>query len=413
LTAPDCYTSITGMMKKTVSVLFLALVLFSSGCGSGRDFDSRVNSMARPYLFSIAGWETETVPEEVWHWLSGDGADVDIEGESGVVIEYFDCVSRINSLRYRIGTAAEGADKSSLETELSGLLERKTALVGTVEKILEKQIRDTLAGEGIYNPAGGSGSTFPPVNFRLEELPSVLVISPRDHIESLREFTLRPGMGAPEMESLEANVDGLGVSSLVNEIGGIATYPSIVDSEGSLRFTLDTATEEWLHQYLAFKPLGFRYVLDLSGISRNYEIATMNETLAGMVSKEIGSLVYEKYYSGYKTGTGTASAGGFDFDLEMREIRKAVDAYLAKGEIEQAEEFMETKRRYLATQGYYLRKLNQAYFAFHGAYADRPAYENPIGLEMKELRNRSASLKEFLETAAAMTGSQDLQAAVR
>jgi hypothetical protein len=32
---------------------------------------------------------------------------------------------------------------------------------------------------------------------------------------------------------------------------------------------------------------------------------------------------------------------------------------------------------------------------------------------MKELRNRSASLKEFLETAAAMTGRQDLQAAVR
>jgi hypothetical protein len=198
----------------------------------------------------------------------------------------------------------------------------------------------------------------------------------------------------------------------VVEIGGFgATYPSFVANDASLRFTIDTATEEWLHQYLAFKPLGFLYLLDLTGVSRNYEIATMNETLASMVSKEIGSIVYEKYYSWYEDGYNQNQGTGaeFDFNQEMREIRRAVDRYLVRGEIEQAEEFMEQKRRYLASMGYYIRKLNQAYFAFHGTYADSPTSISPIGVELKEIRSQSASLKDFLDTVAAMTSHQNLR----
>ena len=70
---------------------------------------------------------------------------------------------------------------------------------------------------------------------------------------------------------------------------------------------------------------------------------------------------------------------------------------------------MEEKRQYLASQGYYIRKLNQAYFAFYGAYSDKPAFISPIGLELKELRNRSASLKDFLNTVATMKSRQDLR----
>ena len=38
---------------------------------------------------------------------------------------------------------------------------------------------------------------------------------------------------------------------------------------------------------------------------------------------------------------------------------------------------------------------------------------SPIGLEMKELRGQSASLKDFLNTAAAMTSRQDLTNSIR
>ena len=212
-----------------------------------------------------------------------------------------------------------------------------------------------------------------------------------------------------EKENIEAKVDELGVSSLAVTLGGLATYPSFVTDETSLRFTIDGVTEEWLHQYLAFKPLGFLYLLDLTGVSRNYEIATMNETLAGMVGKEIGSVVYQKYYAQDENGEPEAEPES-DFYREMREIRRTVDEYLARGEIEQAEQFMEQKRQYLVAKGYYIRKLNQAYFAFYGTYADSPTSISPIGLELKELRNQSASLKDFLNTVAAMTSRQDLQA---
>ncbi|MFC1951894.1 hypothetical protein ACFLYI_02485, partial [Chloroflexota bacterium] len=192
-----------------------------------------------------------------------------------------------------------------------------------------------------------------------------------------------------------------------------ATYPSFATNDASLRFTLDTVTEEWLHQYLVFKPLGFRYLLDLTGVARNYEIATINEALAGMVSKEIETMVYEKYYIEYESQQNQVGESEFDFNREMREIRRAVDQYLARGEIEQAEEFMEQKRQYLASNGYYIRKLNQAYFAFHGAYADKPTSISPIGEELKELRRQSASLKDFLNTVAAMTSRQELKEALK
>ncbi len=216
-----------------------------------------------------------------------------------------------------------------------------------------------------------------------------------------------------EIADIEARVDKLGVSSLVVKLGGLSTYPAFVTNEASLRFTIDTATHEWLHQYLVFKPLGFLYLLDLTSVSRNYEIATMNETLVSMVSKEIGSIVYEKYYPEYGNDGNQTAESEFDFNREMREIRKTVDKYLARGEIEQAEEFMKQKRQYLASMGRYIRKLNQAYFAFYGTYADRPTSISPIGLELKELRSQSASLKDFLNTVPIRTSRQDLRDSIK
>jgi hypothetical protein len=87
---------------------------------------------------------------------------------------------------------------------------------------------------------------------------------------------------------------------------------------------------------------------------------------------------------------------------------------LAEGQIESAEQFMNERRDYLAANGYYIRKLNQAYFAFHGAYADSPTSVDPIGTEMKELRRGSASLRGFLDLISAMTSRQALgEAALR
>jgi hypothetical protein len=140
----------------------------------------------------------------------------------------------------------------------------------------------------------------------------------------------------------------------------------------------------------------------------------MNETVAGIVSKEVGAIIYEKYYLG-KEESDTEDNGdesGFDFNQEMRKIRIEVDDLLALGEIDLAEQYMEQKRRYLVSQGYNIRKLNQAYFAWHGTYADEPTSVSPIGTELRELRSRSTSLKGFLDIVVNMTNRQDLKEAV-
>ena len=381
------------------------------------NFDSSLSSIVKPYRFSIVKWEARTIPHEVREWIFGRHEKVD--NEVGTVMEYFSLVDQAKALKSEIEAINAGSGQgnlASLEAELNRVEKQRMALEDAVEKIISKQIKEILAEQGIFNPLVGLKVHFPPLSFTLEKTPYLLVISPRDRIESIREITLRQNLSLEEMEDIEDRVDKLGVSSLVVKLGGFGgTYPAFVVNDASLRFTLDTATEEWLHQYLVFKPLGFLYLLDLIGVSRNYDIATMNETVASMVSKEIGAMVYEKYYSQYE-GDEKQSQGAeseFDFNREMREIRKVVDEYLAQGEIEQAEEFMEQKRQFLASRGYHIRKLNQAYFAFHGTYADKPTSISPIGAEMKKLRDQSASLKDFLETAAAMTSRQDLVESIK
>ena len=380
-----------------------------------QDFDAHLNSIVKPYCFSIVKWESRAIPRQANQRIFGRHKKID--DEVHVVTEYFSIIERIQTLESEIKAINAGnrpGDSASLEAELDMLREQKVALKDTVGQIIEKQIKKTLAQQGIFNPVDRYirlRINFPPLNFTLEEPPHLLVISPRDRIESIKRIILQPSLSLKEIEDIEAEVDKLGVSSLVVELGGLgATYPTFVTDEANLQFIIDTATEEWLHQYLVFKPLGFLYLLDSIGVSRNYEIIVMNETLASIVSKEIGTMVVENYYPQYGNGDHQAEIAGaeFDFNREMRNIRRTVDNYLAQGEIEQAEEFMEQKRQYLASKGYYIRKLNQAYFAFYGTYADSPTSISPIGLELKTLRGQSTSLKEFLDRAATMTSRQDL-----
>ena len=394
-------------------------VLVSGGCVSMTGFNAHVNSTVKTYRFSVAGWQYRTLTQQLAQGVKE--RDEKIEGGAEEVTEYFTLVDRIKALKAQIRVNSNGSvpgDSASLETELKRLQEQQAGLVGTVESVLKKQVIETLAKQGIFHPFDRYikiKAGFPPLNFKMEKLPYLLVISPRERIETIRTNLLRQDITVPDMDKIEAEVDSLGVSSLVAELGGLgATYPTLVTDGASLRFVLDTAAHEWLHQYLAFRPLGFRYLLDITGIAPNYEIATMNETVADIVGREISTEAIAEHYPDYEDGARQKEATGseFDFDREMREIRKAVDRYLALGEVEVAERFMEEKRQYLEEKGYYIRKLNQAYFAFHGKYADRPAFISPIGIELKELRAKSASLKEFLDSVAGMTSRQDLQLAL-
>ncbi len=106
----------------------------------------------------------------------------------------------------------------------------------------------------------------------------------------------------------------------------------------------------------------------------------------------------------------------FDFRAEMHETRVTADQLLADGRIKEAETYMEQRRQIFWDNGYLLRKLNQAYFAFHGAYADVPggaAGEDPVGPAVRALREQSDSLADFINTISWMTSFEQLQQAIQ
>ncbi len=100
----------------------------------------------------------------------------------------------------------------------------------------------------------------------------------------------------------------------------------------------------------------------------------------------------------------------------MHETRVHADELLAEGKIDEAETYMEARRQIFWQNGYLIRKLNQAYFAFYGAYADVPggaAGEDPVGPAVRALRAQSKSLADFVNTIAWMTSFEQLQQAVK
>jgi hypothetical protein len=157
----------------------------------------------------------------------------------------------------------------------------------------------------------------------------------------------------------------------------------------------------------------------------------MNETTASIVGGEIGMLVMQRYYPELVVASHPplqlASAKPafpnpdgdtphFDYRAEMHTTRVTVDAMLAAGKIEEAEAYMEARREIFWQNGYTIRKLNQAYFAFYGAYADVPggaAGEDPVGPAVRALRAQSDSLADFITRISWMTTFEELQAAIQ
>ncbi len=183
----------------------------------------------------------------------------------------------------------------------------------------------------------------------------------------------------------------------------------------SLNWVAEVTAHEWTHHYLIPRPLGWNY--DASPQAR-----AINETVASIVGKEIGRRMVARYYPELlppEPAPDEAAEEGsspeppeFDFRMEMRETRIRVDELLAQGKIEEAEAYMEERRREFVAHGYYIRKLNQAYFAFHGAYAAEPgaAGADPIGPAVRELHARSPDLHTFVARVSSVTTLAELQA---
>ncbi|MBI2958564.1 MAG: hypothetical protein HYY32_06960, partial [Chloroflexi bacterium] len=234
---------------------------------------------------------------------------------------------------------------------------------GAPDREMANRIEAALIAQGLGTTLGPFRALLPPLSFRMAKLPNLLVVSPRDRIEQYKTVLLDPDLTEAQINELEASVDRLGFSSEIERVGGVALYPSMVPDEGRLHDILSTVVHEWTHQYLFFRPLGQAYWA-------GGDMVTINETVAEAAGEEIGQMIYQRYYAGIEPEPPSrpAPSGNFDFRREMRSIRLTVDAMLLQKQVEQAEAYMEERRLYLWQNGYHIRKLNQAYFAFHGSY---------------------------------------------
>jgi hypothetical protein len=152
------------------------------------------------------------------------------------------------------------------------------------------------------------------------------------------------------------------------------------------------------------------------------ELRIMNETTASIAGNEIGEMVIKKYYPELAAGKGQSGRkfapiedDAFNFNAEMHLTRIRVDDLLEEGRIDEAEKYMEQRRQVFVDNGYLIRKLNQAYFAFYGAYADSPvsaAGEDPVGEGVRDLRAQSSTLAGFLREMGTMNSYEDLLKAV-
>jgi hypothetical protein len=367
--------------------------------------------------FQLAAWEAQALQQKLRATLSRPGDDLAPIQQHDLVVDYFDTVDRINHLSREIERIHANpkehnplAAAAPLQAELDRLRAEQEQRRPAVERILQHQIGTILADTGLTT----IGKVWPPVLFQFTESPDVLIISPRDRIVMQNGVHLTPGAPVSEMEQIEAQVEGqLDVSVLIEGTGGFSVYPTMVIAHPDLGWVLDTIVHEWMHTYLVFYPLGWSYF-------KSPDTRTLNETTATIVGNELGQVALARFYpdkvpppgaSDEPAQSGMASSRPrFDYGQTMRETRLHVEKLLAEGRIEEAEAYMEAQRRVLVANGYNLRKLNQAFFAFHGSYAVGPAATDPIGQKLVALREGSPNLLAFVETVRGITTEAELEA---
>lgn len=314
------------------------------------------------------------------------------------------------------------ATSEFLRAQRDRLIARQKQIAPFAEATLQSQVGEALADLGLTT----GGQTIPPILYHTSPAPLALIVAPRDRIIQITNISVLPTLTLDDQIKLEDDVaQSLNVSTLVVPIGGVGVYPTMVTETTDLRWMLDTIAHEWIHNYLNIRPLGLNY-------TTSPELRTMNETTASIAGNEVGIYVLQKHYPemlASSTSRNRVSFNNrslpsnsldepvpFDFRAEMHETRVNADELLAEGKIEEAEAYMEQRREIFWQNGYLIRKLNQAYFAFHGAYADVPggaAGEDPVGPAVRALREQSDSLVDFINTIAWMTSFEELQQAVQ
>ncbi len=428
------------MLKRIESILSLSIVLLlfayllpASSPRPGAILDS-ARAFTRSQEFNYEAWTYDAVWLKLQQSALGLPQYIKREDQIALVLESVRLTESILKAEYQLQLIytdpnIQDKDQASahIRAEIEKLAARQEMVQPIAESVIQAQVTQMLAEQNLTF----LGQPTPSVLYHVSPLPLNLVISRRDKIEQINAISLQPGIALEDQIKLEDDVARtMAASTLIVPVGGIGAYPTMVMRTEYFTWQVGVVVHEWVHNFLSLRPLGFNY-------GTTPELRTMNETAASIVENEIGPLLLKRYYPTFaasRLDPSTTRSGQrlglvawtpnislpddpppFDFRAEMHITRVRADELLAEGKIEEAEAYMETRRQFFWDNGYAIRKLNQAYFAFYGAYADVPggaAGEDPVGPAVRALRERSASLADFLNIIAKMDSYQDLLDAI-
>ena len=414
-----------------VAAVFIILSFFLGGSvvPTGDEIE-RVRAFTRDIEFNFVNWTLNALSVKFNQSAVGTHRYLSSEAGSQILLDYLDLINRNRQLEEQFYAIYAEPDVGDLKTasadvrrELDDLLVQRAELGPLAESILQSQLGSTLKEMEVTF----GGQPIPPVLYHGTPIPMALIVSPRDVIRQDANIPISPDIATESQVALEDQVDAnLDVSSLVVPIGGIGVYPTMVLETNNLNWLAETMAHEWLHNFFSLRPLGMSFLTSPA-------LRTMNETAASIAGKEIGRALIARFYPEHlplespsppqnaKTSRDDQPQEPppepvFKFNAEMRITRVTADELLTDGKIEEAETHMEERRRFFWDHGYRIRKLNQAYFAFYGAYADvpgGPAGDDPVGEAVRTLRAQSPTLAGFLNRISLMSSFEQLQEAVR
>jgi hypothetical protein len=408
-----------------ILVLALFPLLATLSTLAPADPTERVRAYTRDIEFDFVGWTLEAFRLKTFQSALNTQAYLSPAARQQAVLEYLGLVAAVQETQDQISQVYAdpqvqnaAAASAALRQQLASLQSQRQQSEPLAEAILQNQISQVVGEMGLTL----GGQPVPPVLYHMTPLPLALIISPREVIRQDEDIPLVADLPLDQQIALETQIDqALDVSSLVVEIGGVGTYPTMVYQTRSVDVLGEIIGHEWTHNFLTLRPLGVLYL-------ESPQMRVINETVASISGKEIGRALLEQFYPELLPPPAPSpppqappppptEPPAFDYRKEMHATRVQTDELLSQGKIDEAEAYMEMRRQVFWQHGYrWLRKLNQAYFAFYGAYADEPGgaagTEDPIGAAVRQLRAQSASLAEFLNRVSWVTSFDQLKALV-
>ena len=399
-----------------VSFITILSLLFTHG-DSG--ITTIAQSVADRYTFSLINWELQNALSK-WNYRAVSGLPWVSTQDGRQALDTFVVITRekeASEAKQRAAVAiGDTVVAQQAEEKIQELQYRRDQVKAAAEEFMEVEIAKTIADEGL----GWGTLLWPPTDFALEDNLYVLAVSPRDRIVLEEGLLLVPDVTLEAAENMEQQLrEQHDRSGVVVSIGGVATYPAHVTASSNLQRMLESAAHEWLHGYLAFRPLGVGYYTDP-------QILAINESLAEVFGVEVGRITYNRLTGSnipvrpprppteLPTSDGNASEGvEFDFFTFMRMTRTEAERLLKAGQIAEAEDYMEIRRQILVRDyDIQLRLLNQAYFAFTGNYAASGSSISPVPASIWDLRTHTQSLQAAVSALENVRSQADFDAVI-